>query len=85
MGLYHLPESVVKTVLFNPMKRRNIMEIVNRPVRRKMCPPMAAQIKKLHLLGGLHQHEIAALVGVNQGRVSEVLTGKRFADIPPAV
>jgi len=30
------------------------------------------------------QHEIAAKLGINQGRVSEVLNGKRFGDVPPA-
>jgi predicted XRE-type DNA-binding protein len=29
------------------------------------------------------QHEIAATLGVNQGRVSEVVNGARFADVAP--
>jgi predicted XRE-type DNA-binding protein len=29
------------------------------------------------------QHEIAAKLSINQGRVSEVLAGKRFPDAPP--
>jgi predicted XRE-type DNA-binding protein len=29
---------------------------------------------------GMYQHDIAARLGVNQGRVSEVLTGKRYPD-----
>lgn len=45
---------------------------------------MAAVIKKL-LKGGKHkQHEIAAMFGLNQGRISEINTGKRFPNIPPA-
>jgi len=36
------------------------------------------EIWRLHSLG-LAQHQIAALFGTNQGRISEVLSGKRFA------
>lgn len=32
---------------------------------------------------GLYQHQIAAELGVNQGRVSEVLSGHRFPDARP--
>ena len=49
-----------------------------------MTAALAARIKKLKATTPLHQHEIAALLGINQGRVSEVLTGKRFASVPPA-
>jgi predicted XRE-type DNA-binding protein len=44
---------------------------------------LAAKIKAL-LNRGLYQHQIAAAVGVNQGRVSEIKTGKRFPKIPPS-
>jgi predicted XRE-type DNA-binding protein len=54
----------------------------------RRTPPLtaelAARIKRLALDGGLLQHQIAAILNLNQGRVSEVLTGKRFADVPPA-
>lgn len=33
---------------------------------------------------GAAQHEIAAELGVNQGRISEVLSGKRFPGARPA-
>lgn len=49
-----------------------------------MTSALAAQIKKLASATGLYQHEIAARLGINQGRVSEVLTGKRFGSVPPA-
>lgn len=39
---------------------------------------------KLMLDEGLFQHQIAALLNVNQGRVSEVKTGKKFGTVPPA-
>ncbi|MBO9192690.1 hypothetical protein J5277_01085 [Rhizobium sp. 16-449-1b] len=29
----------------------------------------------------LFQHQIAALLNINQGRVSEVLSGRRFGDV----
>ena len=52
--------------------------------RNKLTPETAARIKKLAATTDLYQHEIAALVKVNQGRVSEVLSGKRFQEVPPA-
>jgi transcriptional regulator with XRE-family HTH domain len=57
-------------------------------MKRKASPPvtpqMAAEIRFLRQSKGLYNHQIAALFGINQGRVSEVLTGKRFPDVPPA-
>lgn len=44
---------------------------------------MAAYIKWYRANTDLLQHEIAALLNINQGRVSEVLTGKRFCSVPP--
>ena len=46
---------------------------------------MAATIKWLVAREGLMQHQAAARFGINQGRVSEVMNGKRFPDIPPAM
>jgi len=55
-------------------------------MRRTPSPPvtreMAAQIKRMRS-DGLYNHQIAAHFGINQGRVSEVNTGKRFPDVPP--
>jgi hypothetical protein len=57
-------------------------------MQRKSSPPvtpaMAAEIRYLKKQKGLYNHQIAALFGINQGRVSEVMTGKRFPDVPPA-
>ena len=50
-----------------------------RPVRSeraKLTPETVAEIRKL-LSEGWYQHDIAAKLGVNQGRISEVNTGKR--------
>ena len=52
--------------------------------RNRLTAELAAQIKKLAATSRLYQHEIAALLGLNQGRVSEVLAGKRFAAVSPA-
>ncbi|QUM73043.1 hypothetical protein [Sphingopyxis granuli] len=57
-------------------------------MKRKASPPvtpqMAAEIRYLKSSKGLYNHQIAALFGINQGRVSEVLTGKTFPDVPSA-
>lgn len=39
---------------------------------------------KARLQRGDYQHRIAADYDLNQGRVSEIATGKRFANVPPA-
>ena len=45
---------------------------------------MAAHIRHLVQNQGLYQHQAAALVGVNPGRVNEVIKGHRFPDTLPA-
>ena len=56
-------------------------------MRRMSSPPVTAEmatfIKRL-LAEGLYQQQIAAVFGINQGRVSEVKTGKRFPKAKPA-
>jgi predicted XRE-type DNA-binding protein len=44
---------------------------------------IAKEIRRLAGPGELMQHQIAALLGLNQGRVSEVLSGKRFPEVQP--
>jgi predicted XRE-type DNA-binding protein len=48
-----------------------------------MTPELAAQIKAL-LNKGYQQHQVAAFLKINQGRVSEVNTGKTFPKTEPA-
>jgi predicted XRE-type DNA-binding protein len=43
-----------------------------------------ASIAKLALNKGFYQHQIASLFGMNQGRISEIKTGKLFPQVPPA-
>lgn len=46
---------------------------------------MAAHIKALWRDTNLNQAQIAARMGgINQGRVSEVINGLRYAEVPPA-
>ena len=44
---------------------------------------MACEIKYLKIDLGLYNHQIAAGFGINQGRVSEVMTGKRYPEASP--
>jgi|GWRWMinimDraft_5_1066013.scaffolds.fasta_scaffold88853_1 transcriptional regulator with XRE-family HTH domain len=48
-----------------------------------MTQSVADEIRRLKRAEGLYNHEIAARLNINQGRVSEVLTGKRFPEIKP--
>jgi len=50
---------------------------------KKLTRAEAAEIKKL-LLSGELQHRIAARFDVNSARISEINTGKRFSEVPPA-
>lgn len=57
--------------------------------KRKKSPrltrELASQIKALWETTDLNQAQIAARLGaLNQGRVSEVINGARFAEVPPA-
>lgn len=45
---------------------------------------MAAHIKFLVNNQKLFQHQVAAVCGINQGRVSEVMRGYVYADVKPA-
>lgn len=49
----------------------------------KDTPPMTAELasKAITLVKvmGLKQHQAAAVLGLNQGRISEVINGKRYA------
>ena len=51
--------------------------------RQRLTATMAAKIKRLWRDTEMAQQEIAAELGVNQGRVSEVVNGVRFADVVP--
>jgi predicted XRE-type DNA-binding protein len=48
---------------------------------QRLTPEIADQIRRLKRVEGLYNHQIAALLNINQGRVSEVLTGKRHPEV----
>ena len=57
--------------------------------KRQACPPMtddrAAFVKALLIHTDKNYAQIAAEAGpINQGRVAEIATGKKFQDVPPA-
>lgn len=62
--------------------RKGHTVIHERPERFKRTPYSQEVFRevKLRLASGEFQHDIAADLGWNQGRVSEVNTGKRGAD-----
>lgn len=47
-----------------------------------MSPELASKALALLQLG-FNQHQAAAVLGVNQGRISEVKTGKRYIGAEP--
>ncbi len=49
-----------------------------------VTPEMAAQIKTMIVDLGMMQHDVAACFGINQGRVSEIKNGHKFANVSPA-
>lgn len=63
---------------------RNTHERRRASKRQTLTRTIASRIKHLAATTHLYQHEIAAELGINQGRVSEVLSGKRFPDVAPA-
>lgn len=51
----------------------------------RLTEEMAAEIKGLWLNTPMNQAQIAAELGaINQGRVSEVINGHRYASVPPS-
>lgn len=51
----------------------------------RLTRELASQIKALWERTDLNQAQIAARLGaLNQGRVSEVINGARFREVPPA-
>ena len=59
---------------------------MTRALKPKLATPMtqevADKIRKFKAQG-LYNHQIAAELNINQGRVSEVVTGKRFPEDKP--
>lgn len=61
-----------------PFPRRRRAPRCSKP----MTVEIASKAKTMVIQLGMAQHVAAAKLGVNPGRVSEVLTGMKFADAP---
>ncbi len=75
--------------LLERLRERDRATRTVKPARRltgqKMTPELARTILDLHATTGMTQQEIAFKVGVNQGRVNEVIKrGKWLSDDPQA-
>ena len=75
--------------LLERLRERDRANRTVKPARRltgqKMTPELARAILDLHATTGMTQQEIAFKVGVNQGRVNEVIKrGKWLTDDPSA-
>ena len=75
--------------LLERLRERDRATRTVKPARRltgqKMTPELARAILDLHATTGMTQQEIAFKVGVNQGRVNEVIKrGKWLSDDPSA-
>ena len=58
---------------------------MSKTLSRKCTKELVVEIRRLLDEGKLYQHQIAAKLGVNQGRVSEVNTGRRTPEYPDGV
>ncbi len=73
----HRPGDCIKASAMDPRhkpKRRSP------PVTEEMAAAMRTMVLHLDMV----QHDVAAHFRVNQGRVSEVISGKRHPTVPPA-
>jgi len=73
--------------LLERLRERDRQTRTIRPARRitgqKMTPYLARAILELHASTGMTQQEIAFKVGVNQGRVNEVIKRGKWLDDDP--
>ncbi len=73
--------------ILGKLRERDKAQRSIRPARRvvgkKMTPELAAQIQELHRTTDMTQQEIAFQLGVNQGRVNEVIKRGKWLDSDP--
>ncbi|WP_448203549.1 sigma factor-like helix-turn-helix DNA-binding protein [Azospirillum sp. sgz302134] len=78
-------EAALETL--NTLRARDRANRSIRPARRlvgrKMTPELAAEILRLHRTTDMTQQEIAFSLGVNQGRVNEVIKRGKWLDGDP--
>ena len=63
-------------VLIAEMDRRPLIKKA-RPVSRTMTAALEKQAREMYLNGDLTMHEVGERLGINAGRVSEAVRGKR--------
>jgi hypothetical protein len=80
----HMALAILERLRERDRAKRSIAP-ARRVTGRKMTPNLARQILEIHANTGMTQQEIAFQLGVNQGRVNEVIKrGKWLSDDPNA-
>ena len=78
VALKRYPFGLSEAIFFNMRPEKTEMTSVSKLTSEQVS------IIKARLRRGDFQHRIAADYDLNQGRISEIATGKRFANVPPA-
>ena len=76
----HIERKFLVVVFFYKDRKMRTIKPGNPSVA--ITPEIAVKIKRLSKQG-LYQHDIATLIGCNQGRISEVLRGKVYPSATP--
>jgi hypothetical protein len=80
----HMALAILERLRERDRAKRSIAP-ARRVTGRKMTPDLAREILELHASTGMTQQEIAFQLGINQGRVNEVVKrGKWLSDSPNA-
>ncbi|NBJ13019.1 RNA polymerase subunit sigma-70 [Microvirga arsenatis] len=78
----HMALAILEKMREEDKKTRSIAP-ARRVSGRKMTPELARKILELHSTTNMTQQEIAFQLGVNQGRVNEVIKRRRWLDEDP--
>ena len=75
--------AILETLKERDRSKRSAVAPARRLTGQKMTPDLARRILELHGSTGMTQQEIAFKVGVNQGRVNEVIKHGKWLDGDP--
>ena len=75
--------AILETLKERDRSKRSAVAPARRLTGQKMTPDLARRILELHGATGMTQQEIAFKVGVNQGRVNEVIKHGKWLDGDP--
>ncbi len=75
--------AILETLKERDRSKRSAVAPARRLTGQKMTPELARRILELHGSTGMTQQEIAFKVGVNQGRVNEVIKHGKWLDGDP--